>query len=145
MLTLILPYPVSANRYWRPVRIGQHITIVPTKEAKEYRKEVAWLCAAGGIRKPLEGRLRVEIDLYPHRPIDWEKRIRKLGPLWDDGVQCIDLGNCEKVLSDAMNGVVWVDDKQIWEMPLRRMTPDAGAERVVVRVSARIPEEIDTP
>ncbi len=30
MIVLKLPYPISSNKYWRPVRIGNHITIVPT-------------------------------------------------------------------------------------------------------------------
>lgn len=33
MIKLTLPYPISANKYWRPVHVGNHITIVPTKDA----------------------------------------------------------------------------------------------------------------
>ena len=39
MIVLTLPYPISANRYWRPVNLGKHISIVPTKEAKQYREQ----------------------------------------------------------------------------------------------------------
>ena len=69
-ITLTLPYPISANRYWRPVKVGQHITIVPTKEAKLYRNEVAAL-----YRGPLvTGRCLFEVFLFPNRPQDWQKR-----------------------------------------------------------------------
>lgn len=133
-IVLTLPYPISSNRYWRPVRIGQHITIVPTKEAKEYRGEVARIAVASGIRDPLAGRIAMHLQLYPQRPQDWAKRAR-LAPLtWDDDVRCIDLGNAEKVLSDALNGIAWADDKQHRRILLERMEPD-GEARVVVTIT----------
>jgi len=140
MITLILPPPVSSNRYWRPARIGERITIVPTKEAKDYRKAVAWLAASAGVRTPLQGRLEMLVQLYPHRPLDADKRMRDHGDLWDDDVRCIDLGNCEKVLSDALQGSAIVDDKQLWRINLERMEPD-GEARVVVRISQLQPRQ----
>lgn len=138
-ITLSLPV-MSSNKYWRPVRLGTHITIVPTKEAKQYKAEVQRLARAAGVVKPMEGRMRLEIWLYPNRPQDWAKRQRQQGPAWEDTVRCIDLGNCEKVLSDAMNGVVFVDDSWIRQIVMQRMEPDSGGERVVVRIT-----KIETP
>lgn len=132
MIRLTLPYPVSANKYWRPVTIAGHVTIVPTKEAKDYRKQVALLCSAAGVLRPLLGRVAVKLHLYPHRPLDWQKRLRQHGAAWDDTVQCIDLTNAEKVLLDALNGVAYEDDKRIFEYSAKRMEPDAGGARVVV-------------
>ena len=132
-VALVLPYPCSANRYWRPVSIGKHITIVPTKEAKDYRKAVAGLCAAAGVRSPIKGRVQVGLQLYPHRPLDWAARQRKFGDDWDDTVQCIDLTNAEKVLLDALNGVAYEDDKRIFRYSAERMEPD-GQARVVVTI-----------
>lgn len=134
-VTLRLPYPISANRYWRPVKLGTHITIVPTKEAKQYKADVAVRARLAGVCNPIEGRIKLEIWLYPNRPQDWAKRQRQHGAAWDDTVRCIDLGNCEKVLSDAMNGVVFVDDAWIRTIIMQRMEPDADGERVVVRIT----------
>jgi crossover junction endodeoxyribonuclease RusA len=139
MPTLVLPYPISANRYWgrrivKP-KTGKPIIVdYVTPEARAYREEVAWIARAAGLVKPLQGRVTVEVDLYPHRPLDWQKRMRVDPLLWADTVQCIDLGNCEKVLGDALNGVGYVDDKLIWHMPLTKHEPD-GKARVVVRLS----------
>lgn len=135
MITLTLPYPISSNRYWRPVRIGQHITIVPTKEAKQYRADVATLCRAAGIRTPLAGWVAVDVRLYPNRPQDWQKRQRQHGEAWDDTVQCIDLDNANKVLLDALKGVAIDDDKWVRRLTAERMEPD-GEARVVVTVAA---------
>lgn len=134
MITLTLPYPLSANRYWRPVPIGKHITIVPTKEAKQYRKDVAHLCAAAGVIQPLTGRVSVEVQLYPHRPLDWQKRQRLHGEAWDDTVMCIDVDNANKVLLDALKGVAIEDDKWVRRLLAERMEPDGGEARVVVTI-----------
>lgn len=133
MIELILPYPLSANRYWRPVNIGKHITIVPTKEAKAYKAEVAYLARQAGVRQPLQGRIALHVQLYPQRPQDWARRAKRDPLTWDDDVRCIDLGNAEKVLSDALNGIAWLDDKQHRRILLERMEPD-GEARLVVRI-----------
>jgi crossover junction endodeoxyribonuclease RusA len=133
VIELILPYPLSSNRYWRPVNIGKHITIVPTKEAKAYKAEVAYLARQAGVRQPLQGRIALHVQLYPQRPQDWARRVKREPLTWDDDVRCIDLGNAEKVLSDALNGVAWLDDKQHRRILLERMEPDGDA-RMVVRI-----------
>jgi crossover junction endodeoxyribonuclease RusA len=58
---------------------------------------------------------------------------------WDDDVQCIDLGNCEKVLSDALNGIAWVDDRKHRRILLERMEPD-GEARVEVTITPLMPQ-----
>lgn len=137
---LVLPYPISANRYWasrvvtpKGQRRPMSITYV-TPEAREYRDAVAKLAIAAGVR-PLAGRVCLELWLYPHRPLDWAKRARKDPDYWADTVQCIDLGNAEKVLSDALNGVAWIDDKQQHRIVKERCDPDEHGARVVVEIA----------
>lgn len=151
MITLTLPYPISANRYWA------HRVITPkggrpmaltyvTPEAKAYRDQVQACCKAAGIREPLFGRVVLELKLYPHRPLDWKTRMRKYGDLWDDTVQCIDLGNAEKVLSDALQGVVIGDDKRFRRIVLDRMEPDGGEARVevcVTKLVSAVPKQLE--
>lgn len=140
MITLTLPYPISANRYWAsrvitPKGGGRPMAITyVTPEAKEFKAEVARRARGAGLHELLSGRLRVSLDLYPHRPLDWERRVRKLGELWDDTVQCIDLGNAEKVMSDALQGTIFADDCMYRRLVLDRMVPDAHGARLVVRV-----------
>jgi crossover junction endodeoxyribonuclease RusA len=57
-------------------------------------------------------------------------------------VRCIDLGNAEKVLSDALQGIVYDDDKRIWAMHKARMEPDGGPARVVLAIKAQAPRVI---
>jgi crossover junction endodeoxyribonuclease RusA len=135
MITLTLPYPPSANRYWRTAVVCGRAQTYPSSDAKAFKAEVSKICARAGLLDPIEGRIELHVQLYPQRPQDWVKRARKDPLGWDDDVRCIDLGNCEKVLSDALNGLAWADDKQHRRILLERMEPD-GEARVVVTITA---------
>lgn len=137
MIQLTLPYPISANVYWRSFvpRGHQRAIVTLSDEAKAYKRQVGQLCALAGVRQPLVGRVAVEIDLYPQRPLDWAKRARKAPMSWDDDVRCIDLDNANKVLLDSLKGVAIEDDRWVRELHARRMEPD-GEARVVVRIAA---------
>jgi len=140
---LTLPYPISANRYWATRVIPKKpkplaITYV-TEDAKAYKRTVGTLAKAAGISVPTTGRVALHVQLFPHRPQDWAKRARKDPHTWDDTVQCIDLGNCEKVLSDALNGIAWVDDKQIRRIVQDRMEPDEKGARLEVTIEFLAP------
>jgi len=141
MIRLVLPYPISANRYWatrtipgKGPRKAMAMTYV-TPEAKAYKTLVEATCRAAGIRAPLAGRVRIDVLLFPHRPLDWKTRQRKLGAAWDDGVQCLDLDNANKVLLDALKDVAIEDDKWVRRLTSERMEPD-GEARVVVTITA---------
>jgi len=134
-ITLVLPWPVSANRYWRSFvpRGHQRAIVTLSDEAKAYKQEVGWLAKAAGVRKPIPGRVSVDVRLYPLRPADWAKRAAKDPLCWDDTVRCIDLDNARKVLYDALKGVAFEDDKWVRKDSAERMEPDGDA-RVVVTV-----------
>jgi crossover junction endodeoxyribonuclease RusA len=134
MITITLPYPPSANRYWRTAIVCNRVQTYPSAEAKVYKAEALVIARQAGITAPLQGRISLHVQLYPQRPQDWARRARKDPGTWDDDVRCIDLGNAEKVLSDALNGVAWLDDKQHRRILLERMEPDGDA-RLVVRIA----------
>lgn len=132
---LTLPYPISANRYWRtymPKGFKAPVTVT-SPDAKKYKSDVILLARAAGVRRPITGRVAVDILLYPERPQDWEKRAAKSAE-WDNTVRCIDLDNARKVLYDALKNVVFDDDKWIFQDSARRMVPDGKGARVEVTV-----------
>lgn len=136
-ITLTLPYPISANRYWRtfmPKGFKAPVTVL-SEDAKNYKTQVGWLVKAAGIVKPITGRVQIDVQLYPHRPLDYQKRMRQQGASWDDSVQCIDLDNANKVLLDSLKGVAIDDDKWVRRIVAERMEPD-GEARVVVTITA---------
>lgn len=137
MITLTLPYPVSANVYWRSFVPRGHSRAIVTlsDEAKAYKATVGKLVLAAGIRAPIKGRVAVSVLLYPARPQDWARRARKDPLNWDDDVRCIDLDNANKVLLDSLKGLVIEDDKWVRRQVSERMEPD-GEARVVVTIEA---------
>lgn len=139
MIHLTLPYPVSANRYWKAVTIPGRTMMAPSKEARAYKAEVARIARTSGLAEPMACRVEMWIRLFPARPQDWAKRARRDPARWDDTLRCMDLGNCEKVLADALQGIVYVDDKQIWRQHKERMEPDANGARVELAIRAMLP------
>ena len=100
MSEIILPYPVSTNRYWRIFR-GK---AVPSKEATAYKMLVKARAREAGI-KPIIGHVSLRITLRP-----------KLNKDGSESKVCIDLDNALKVTLDALNGVAYADDSQIVEL-----------------------------
>jgi crossover junction endodeoxyribonuclease RusA len=115
MTTFTLPYPPSANRYWRS--FGGHVVV--STEAKQYKASAALMARSSGVI-PVDGDVVLHLDVY---------RPRKAG----------DLSNRIKVLEDALIGVAYIDDAQVVEIHARRFDEPQkkGLKRagyVVVRV-----------
>jgi len=129
--SVTLPYPVSANRYWRSYGRGGRAIVTLSAEAAEYkaRAAIAW-----GAEKPIAGRIALHVRLYPARPQDWAKRAAQSPGAWDDSVRCLDLDNALKVLIDALKGRAYDDDRQIWAIYAERMTPDEFGARVHITI-----------
>ena len=90
-MILTLPYPPSANTYWR--RNGARYFVAPAGQA--FRTEVEVRCAASGI-KPLAGPVALTVTLVPG-----DRRRR-------------DIDNVLKPLLDALtHGGAWADDSQV--------------------------------
>ncbi|WP_231927866.1 RusA family crossover junction endodeoxyribonuclease [Caballeronia cordobensis] len=126
-LTLTLPYPPSANRYWNSFVIQGHVQVVVSAEAKAYRREVHWLLKLAKIREPIFGRVALTVKLYPKMPQDARQRMRKYGDEWEDSVRCCDLDNCLKILLDSLKGRVFIDDLFVWRLHAERGEPRAEA------------------
>lgn len=144
MITLTLPYPISANRYWNSFPLGKRIMTAPSAEAKAYKRHVEKIAKAMGIREPIRGRVRIDLQLFPERPQDWQRRQRKEGPAWDDTVRCLDLDNARKVVYDSLKGVVIEDDKWVRKDSGERMEPDEYGARLVITVTALQVEQPQT-
>ena len=107
-----LPLPPSANRYWRMFR-GRMVT---SSEAKNYKALVAALLHGHQV-EPLDGPVCVSISVY---------RARRAG----------DLDNFQKVLLDALQGICYIDDKQVTELHAF-MFDDRQHPRVEIAISSQ--------
>lgn len=111
-ITIELPYPPSANSYWR--RNGSRYFI--SAKGTAYRKYVIEHCKIYHGLFTKDERLSMIVDVYPP---DRRKR---------------DLGNLDKCLSDSLQHAgVYPDDYQIDELIFRRAKALDG--KVIVYLS----------
>lgn len=113
-MKLTLPYPPTANTYWRVWR-GRP---VKSEKARHYQNTVRMKCLVnrpwGGPLDVLGGPVSVSVDAY---------RPRAIG----------DLDNTLKVLLDALRGIAYVDDSQVVRIEASRFD-DPANPRVEVEV-----------
>jgi crossover junction endodeoxyribonuclease RusA len=95
-IKLTLDYPPSANVYWRSDRGHVHVS----QEARQYRNKVGWKCIEDNI-PCFDGPIELIVHAYCPQSNS-------------------DLGNCEKVLSDALQGHCYTDDVQFQHIELFR-------------------------
>lgn len=96
-MRLILPYPVSANRYWRIWRNKA----VRSAEATAYKSVVRRIAQEAGV-VPSEGSVAVCLRLIP--------KANKDGSV---NKTVIDLDNALKVTLDALQGIAYHNDRQV--------------------------------
>ena len=138
-IEIVLPYPISANRYWRSIvpKGWTRAVVHVSAEAEEYKQQVLYLAEQAGLTQPLAGRNVVLLQLYPTRPADWAKRAAEDPFGWDDDVQSLDADNAVKVLVDSLKGTVIVNDSRryVRKLTIEHMEPDAHGPRCVVQVT----------
>ena len=112
ILTFTLPMPPSSNRYWRTVvtKKGKALIFV-SQEAEKYKAQVARLT---GCPQLIQSEISIRIKVF---------RAQRSG----------DLDNKLKVLFDALQGVIYVNDSQIVEIHALRFE-DKFNPRVEVEV-----------
>lgn len=142
MKRLILPYPVSANRYWRSfVPKGWTRAVVHlSDEAKQYKKAVGWIAKAAGFREPTEKPIEIgAITLVP--PATRKRRDPKTKLLVErKNSAALNLDNALKVTIDALNEIVYVDDEQIKRIrgPIEYAEPQ-GQGALIIDIEEFIP------
>lgn len=115
MIKLVLPYPISTNRYWRHWR-GRPVR---SKEAGAYCRIVKEEAKKLDISVCNEA-VAVKLTLLP--------KMKKDGTA---SAVVLDLDNCCKVGLDSLNGIVYQDDKLIKSLSVEYGEPVAGGGLVV--------------
>ena len=117
MPELDLPWPPTANTYWRHVPWGKGVRSLISRQGRQYRERVQGEALRQGGQARIQGAIRVEIHAYPP-----DRRRR-------------DLDNLLKAALDAMGHAgVYEDDSQITALSVtRERVEKPGRLRVVVR------------
>jgi Holliday junction resolvase RusA-like endonuclease len=113
VIALDLPEPPSANRYWRIARGRPYLS----SEAKAYKLEARAIALRSGVRG-----------------LPYPTEALAVTLTWFRGRRAGDLDNRAKVAIDALNGLLWADDRQIVELHLYRQDrPKEGGLHLIVR------------
>lgn len=103
---LDLPYPVSVNRYWRR---GLNVTYV-SKEGYTYKHAVRAIGCRAGV-KPFSEDVCLCVRILPRMKLNGEP-FRK----------SVDIDNGLKCVLDSLQGVLYMNDRQV-----KRLVVDYGA------------------
>lgn len=117
---LNLPYPVSANRYWRTAVIKGKACTFRSAEANDYRAVVQWICKENGV-KAHDGDFKIALEL--HQRLTKAKTASKV---------CLDIDNAIKVALDALEGVLYHNDNQVKKLSVSYGQPVIGGALTVI-------------
>jgi Holliday junction resolvase RusA-like endonuclease len=111
----------------RVTRSGHTYTPAKTKVAEN----AISLLAKSAHKKPLEGPLKLKAIFYIQRP-------KKLKTTYPRGSG--DLDNYLKLVSDALNGIFWVDDAQLVEIHVKKMYTEIGERPKIILSVESLPD-----
>lgn len=115
MIEFELPFPPSANHYYRAVLTanGRGPRVLISRKGRAYREHVCAILAASGVSTFTET-VKVDVELYPP-----DRRRR-------------DVDNYLKVMLDALeHGGAYENDSQIVELRVRKLDPVKGGVTIV--------------
>jgi Holliday junction resolvase RusA-like endonuclease len=123
--------PMRGKQRPRATRMGRIYTPKETVNAEAYIKYLA--SEAMGNMDPFQGALKATFAIYVEIPKSFSKTKRQAAL---DGVEYPttkpDLDNIVKLLADAMNGVVYKDDKQIVSICVSKKYAEVASAHIYV-------------
>lgn len=129
--------PVGKGRP-RIIKIAGHSRMKTPEKTASYENLVALSAqkAMAGAA-PLEQAVEVELLLQVAPPTSWpnKKRIDAHAGLIRPTTKP-DIDNVLKAIADACNGIVWIDDKQITDVIVRKRYDAVPGAQVIVRAAA---------
>jgi len=124
------PVPKGRPRF---ARRGQFVQTYTDAKTIDYETHVAMRARhAIGATEPLKGALSVFLYLRYAVPPSYSKKRKEACLRGVEYPKRIDIDNVYKSITDAMNGIVYVDDSQIVEAHIKKVyAEDAGANIMV--------------
>lgn len=135
MITFIVPGEARGKGRPRFARQGKFVRTYTDDRTASFENLVALFASqAMGARPLIEGPASVRMDIHVGIPASWSKKKRAAalaGNLRPTGKP--DLDNCAKLVLDAINGVVWRDDKQVAALTITKQYAEIPRTEVAVQ------------
>lgn len=133
-IDLTIPGAPVAKGRGRATRTGRVFTPAKTRKAEETLAGRAMALLAGVEGLPLVGPLRLEATFTSTKPASWPK---KKAEATTAPTSKPDVDNLLKLATDALNGVVWVDDAQLVTIICRKVYGSTPSTRLIVTKEAQ--------
>ena len=135
MITFVVYGEAVGKQRPRFARRGNHISTYTPQKTKSYEDEIRMMAkAAMGSSEPLDTPVTVAIYIRVGIPSSFSKQKRK------DALENIqkptkkpDADNILKCFMDAMNGIVYLDDKQVVNIHLTKVYAETPAVEIMVK------------
>lgn len=125
------PVPKGRPRF---ARRGTFVQTYTDSKTIEYETRVATLARlAIGSSEPLKGHLTVYLYLRYGVPASYTKKRVEACLNGLEYPKRVDLDNCYKSITDAMNGIVYLDDSQIVEAHITKVYHEQAGVNIMVQ------------
>ena len=125
------PVPKSRPRF---ARRGQFVQTYTDAKTIDYETHVAIRARhAIGASEPFKGALTVFLYLRYTVPASYTKKRKEACLAGLEFPKRIDLDNVYKSITDAMNGIVYLDDSQIVEAHIKKVYAETAGANVMVQ------------
>lgn len=125
------PIPKGRPRF---ARRGTFVQTYTDSKTIEYETRVATKARmAIGSSEPLKGHLTVFLYLRYTVPASYTKKRKEACLNGLEYPKRIDLDNCYKSITDAMNGIVYVDDSQIVEAHILKCYAEEPGANIMIQ------------
>ena len=118
----------------RAAYIGRRIIMYDPEKVKNFKKELSQLARLHYRDEPLDGALEIEVSFYRpvQKSLSKKERARRLSGEHRPTVKP-DLDNYIKSTLDALNGILWTDDKHIVDLHAHKYYSDSPRIEIAVR------------
>jgi len=125
------PVPKSRPRF---ARRGNFVQTYTDAKTIDYETHVAMKARqAIGASEPLQGALTVFLYLRYTIPASYSKKRKEACLRGVEYPKRIDLDNVYKSITDAMNGIVYIDDSQIVEAHITKVYAETAGANIMVQ------------
>ena len=125
------PVPKGRPRF---ARRGQFVQTYTDAKTIDYETHVAMKARhAIGATEPLQGALSVFLYLRYTIPASYSKKRKEACLAGLEFPKRIDIDNVYKSITDAMNGIVYLDDSQIVEAHIKKVYAEESGANVMVQ------------
>lgn len=122
MIQFTIPGQVQAQERPRFSRVGRGVRTIDPPKSRSYKEVVKLVAWENKPEEPLQGALRMEIDVYiqPPKADRTKPKLAKMAARELMPTKKPDVDNLAKGIKDGCSKIIWHDDSQIVELVVRK-------------------------